>query len=46
MGKFKYEMPSTLIRLYMGFYDYNMYMDSRDEKYIPSDGIISISSEI
>ena len=46
MNNFKYELPSTLIRLFMGQLDYELYMDSKDEPFDSSDGIIETSSEI
>lgn len=30
-NKFKFELPSTMIRLYMGAFDYEMYMSTKDE---------------
>lgn len=48
VNKFQFEQPSTLIRLYMGVMDYNMYMDTKDEldPFQLRDSIIEISSEI
>lgn len=48
MSKLQFEQPSTMIRLYMGVMDYNMYMDTKDEldPFQLRDSIIEISSEI
>lgn len=46
MNIFKFETPSTLIRLFMGQLDYELYMDSKDESFDSSDGIIETSSEV
>ena len=47
-NKFQFEQPSTLIRLYMGVMDYDMYMEAKDEldPFQLRDSIIEISSEI
>lgn len=49
MNNFKYELPSTLIRLFMGHFDYELYMCDVNDTYKEvdlSDGIIETSSEI
>lgn len=48
MNKFKYEQPSTLLKLYMGDLDYRMYMESKDDfdPFDTRDSIIQTKSEI
>lgn len=46
MNKYKYETPSTLIRMLMGQFDYELYMATKDDKFDTSNGIMTITSEI
>ena len=48
MSKFKYELPSTLLKLFMGDIDYNMYIETKDEfdPFDTRDETVNFSSEI